>query len=103
MSEYVISIDQGTTSTRCMLFGSQGLPLAVHQLEHRQIFPQPGWVEHDPQEIWEKTQLVIREAMRKAGAEASDIVAIGITNQRETTVVWDKETGRPYCNAIVWQ
>lgn len=103
MAEMILSIDQGTTSTRCMLFGSQGLPLAVHQLEHSQIFPKPGWVEHDPLEIWEKTQQVIREAMRKAGAQAGDIVAIGITNQRETTVVWDKETGRPYCNAIVWQ
>jgi glycerol kinase len=103
MSNYVVSIDQGTTSTRCMLFSHQGQPVAVHQLEHEQIYPQPGWVEHDAVEIWEKTQLVIREALRKGGAEAEDIVAIGITNQRETTVVWDGETGKPYCNAIVWQ
>lgn len=86
-----------------MLFSHQGLPLSVHQLEHQQIFPKPGWVEHDPLEIWEKTQEVLREAMRTAGAQAKDIVAIGITNQRETTIVWDKRTGKPYCNAIVWQ
>ncbi|MEX2162530.1 MAG: glycerol kinase GlpK [Anaerolineales bacterium] len=103
MPEMILSIDQGTTSTRCMLFNQQGQPLATHQLEHEQILPKPGWVEHDALEIWDKTQLVIREAMRKAGAQAKDLVAIGITNQRETTVVWDKETGRPYCNAIVWQ
>ncbi|OGO22699.1 MAG: glycerol kinase [Chloroflexi bacterium RBG_16_51_16] len=103
MSNFVVSIDQGTTSTRCILFGEQGRPVAVHQLEHEQIYPKPGWVEHDPLEIWEKTQQVIREAMRKGGVKAGDIVAIGITNQRETTIVWDKQTGRPYCNAIVWQ
>jgi glycerol kinase len=103
MSKYVISIDQGTTSTRCMIFNHEGETTAIHQLEHEQIFPKPGWVEHDPLEIWENTQVVIREATRKAGATAKDIVAIGITNQRETTLVWDPETGKPYYNAIVWQ
>jgi glycerol kinase len=103
MSTCVVSIDQGTTSTRCMLFSHRGQPLAAHQLEHKQIYPKPGWVEHDPLEIWEKTQQTIREAMQKGGVSARDIVAAGITNQRETTLVWDKQTGRPYCNAIVWQ
>jgi glycerol kinase len=77
--------------------------VAVHQLEHEQIYPQPGWVEHDPLEIWDRTKDVIREAMRKAGASPDDIAAVGVTNQRETTVVWDKNTGKPYYNAIVWQ
>ncbi len=103
MHEYIASIDQGTTSTRCMIFNHRGEPVGVHQLEHKQYFPQPGWVEHDPVEIWEKTQLVIREALRKAGANADNIAAIGITNQRETSVVWDRFTGRLYHHAIVWQ
>lgn len=103
MNTCVVSIDQGTTSTRCMLFGHQGQPLAVHQLEHEQIFPKPGWVEHDPLEILERTDQVVREALRKGGYQAKDIVAIGITNQRETTVVWDRQTGKPFYNAIVWQ
>ena len=103
MHEYIASIDQGTTSTRCMIFNHQGEPVGVHQLEHKQYFPKPGWVEHNPLEIWEKTQQVIKEAMRKAGIEAENIAAIGITNQRETTLVWDKLTGKPYYNAIVWQ
>jgi glycerol kinase len=103
MSKYIAAIDQGTTSTRCMIFNHQGEPVGSHQLEHRQIYPRPGWVEHDPLEIWRNTETVIREAMRKAGATANDIAAIGITNQRETTVVWDKLTGQPYCNAVVWQ
>jgi len=103
MAKYVAAIDQGTTSTRCMIFNHAGEPVASHQLEHEQIYPQPGWVEHDPLEIWARTEDVVREAMRKAGASPDDIAAVGVTNQRETTVVWDKNTGKPYYNAIVWQ
>jgi glycerol kinase len=103
MSEFIASIDQGTTSTRCIIFNHQGEPIGVHQLEHKQFFPKPGWVEHDPEEIWENTQHVIQGAMRKAGIGPESIAAIGVTNQRETTVVWDKVTGRPYHNALVWQ
>ncbi len=103
MPKYIASIDQGTTSTRCMIFTHKGEPVGIHQMEHEQIFPKPGWVEHDPLEIWARTQDVIREAMRKAGAMAEDIAAIGITNQRETTVLWDRSTGQPIHNAIVWQ
>ena len=103
MAKYVAAIDQGTTSTRCMIFNHAGESVAVHQMEHEQIYPKPGWVEHDPMEIWARTQDVIKEAMRKAGAKVEDIAAVGITNQRETTVVWDKNTGKPYHNAIVWQ
>ena len=103
MAAYVVAIDQGTTSTRCILFSRAGLPVAAAQQEHRQIYPRPGWVEHDPMEIWERTQSVIAGALRSAGASGADVVAIGIANQRETTVVWDRHTGRPLCNAIVWQ
>ncbi len=102
MPKYVAAIDQGTTSTRCILFDKQK-PVAVAQKEHRQIFPQPGWVEHDPLEIWQRTQEVIVEAMQRANATARDVAAVGITNQRETTVAWDRATGTPYHNAIVWQ
>jgi glycerol kinase len=103
MARYVAAIDQGTTSTRCMLFNHAGEPVAIHQLEHQQIYPQPGWVEHDALEIWTRTEDVIQGALRKIFATAADIVAVGITNQRETTVIWDKRSGRPYCNAVVWQ
>ncbi len=103
MAKCVAAIDQGTTSTRCMLFNHAGEPIGVHQLEHEQIYPKPGWVEHDPEEIWARTQDVVKDAMEKAGVTAADIAAVGITNQRETTVVWDKNTGKPYHNAIVWQ
>ncbi len=103
MAKYVAAIDQGTTSTRCMIFNHSGEPVGVHQLEHEQIYPKAGWVEHDPMEIWERTQDVVKEAMSKAALDADDIAAVGITNQRETTVVWDKKTGKPYYNAIVWQ
>jgi glycerol kinase len=103
MSKYVAAIDQGTTSTRCMIFDHAGAVVSVHQLEHEQIYPQAGWVEHDPMEIWARTQDVVKEALSKAGATAADIAAVGVTNQRETTVVWDKKTGKPYYNAIVWQ
>lgn len=103
MKKYVASIDQGTTSSRCILFNHSGEIVSSHQLEHEQIFPKPGWVEHDPVEIWERCQDVIRGAMSKVNASAADIAAVGVTNQRETTIVWDRETGKPYTNAIVWQ
>jgi glycerol kinase len=103
MAKYAAAVDQGTTSTRFMIFNHSGEVVAVHQLEHEQIYPQAGWVEHDPMEIWARTQDVIKGAMEKAGVSASDLVAIGVTNQRETTVVWNKKTGKPYYNAIVWQ
>ncbi len=103
MTKYIVAIDQGTTSTRCMIFNHTGEAVAIHQLEHEQICPQPGWVEHDPLEIWMQTCESIRGAMGKAGLTAKNIAAVGITNQRETALVWDKRTGQPYCNAIVWQ
>ncbi len=103
MAQFVAAIDQGTTSTRCMIFNHSGEPVGIHQLEHEQIYPKPGWVEHDPMEIWARTQDVVKGAMQKAGLTAADIAAVGVTNQRETTVVWDKKTGKPYYNAIVWQ
>ena len=103
MVKYVAALDQGTTSTRCMIFNHAGEPVGAYQLEHKQIFPKPGWVEHDPLEIWARTQDVINGAIQDAGVMVADIVAVGITNQRETTVVWDKNTGKPYYNAIVWQ
>ena len=103
MADFVGAVDQGTTSTRFMIFDHGGNEVARHQLEHTQILPEAGWVEHDPTEIWERTRSVIETAMRTAGLHAADLAAVGITNQRETTVVWDKRTGRPYYNAIVWQ
>ncbi len=103
MPKLIAAIDQGTTSTRCMLFNHAGEPAGMHQLEHEQIYPRPGWVEHDPLEIWERTQAVIRGALKAAHATAADIAAVGITNQRETTVVWNRRTGKPYHNALVWQ
>ncbi|MGQ9481340.1 glycerol kinase GlpK [Chloroflexus sp.] len=103
MAKYAAAIDQGTTSTRCMIFDHSGNVICYDQKEHEQIYPRPGWVEHSPDEIWERTQSVIRGALSKGGLSASDIVAVGITNQRETTVVWNRKTGRPVYNAIVWQ
>jgi glycerol kinase len=103
MSEHIAAIDQGTTSTRCMLFNCHGQVISAAQKEHSQIYPQPGWVEHDPVEIWECTQDVIRRSLVKSDINPKDILAIGITNQRETTLIWDKKTGQPYGNAIVWQ
>jgi glycerol kinase len=103
MSEFVAAIDQGTTSTRCMLFDHGGNEVGKHQLEHEQIMPQPGWVEHNPVEIWERTSSVLQTVINAKGISASDLCALGITNQRETAVVWNKRTGRPYYNAIVWQ
>ncbi len=100
---YILALDQGTTSSRAILFDHNGSIAAVAQKEFEQIFPQPGWVEHDPDQIWATQSAVAIEAIGRAGAEAKDVAAIGITNQRETTIVWDRETGRPVCNAIVWQ
>ncbi|MGI9093545.1 MAG: glycerol kinase GlpK [Mycobacteriales bacterium] len=103
MADFVGALDHGTTSTRFMLFDHAGTVRAGHQLEHEQLLPRPGWVEHDPVEIWERTRTVIETTLESAGIAASDIATLGIANQRETTVVWDRTTGRPYCNAIVWQ
>ncbi|HKX66040.1 MAG TPA: glycerol kinase GlpK [Intrasporangium sp.] len=101
--DYVVAIDQGTTSTRAMVFDRSGSVVASDQREHRQVFPRAGWVEHDPMEIWDNTRAVVGGALGKANLSARRVVAVGITNQRETTVVWDRETGRPIHNAIVWQ
>ncbi|MBN1873173.1 MAG: glycerol kinase GlpK [Anaerolineae bacterium] len=103
MAKYIAAIDQGTTGTRCILFNHNGQPEYWVYEEHTQIYPQPGWVEHNPLEIWEKTQNVIRQTLARADIQAGDIAAVGITNQRETTLVWDKCTGQPLYNAIVWQ
>ncbi len=101
--KYVGAVDQGTTSTRFMIFDHSGQVVSIHQLEHEQIYPKPGWVEHNPMEIWERTQQVIKGALEKANIDPSELAAIGVTNQRETTIVWDKKTGKPFYNAIVWQ
>ena len=103
MAKYIMAFDAGTTSSRCILFHETGEICALAQKEFRQIFPKPGWVEHDANEIWSTQLGVAVEAMSKIGATASDIAAIGITNQRETVIVWNKETGEPVYNAIVWQ
>ncbi|MBW0114219.1 glycerol kinase GlpK [Pseudonocardia abyssalis] len=103
MAEFVGAVDQGTTSTRFMIFDHSGNEVGRHQLEHEQILPQAGWVEHNPVEIWERTSAVIQTGLNKTGLSASDLVALGITNQRETAVVWNRRTGRPLYNAIVWQ
>ena len=103
MADFVASIDQGTTSTRCMIFDHNGLEVGRHQLEHEQILPRPGWVEHNPTEIWGRTQTVVTSALNNTNLKATDIAALGITNQRETTIVWNRKTGQPYYNAIVWQ
>lgn len=103
MENFIAAIDQGTTSTRCILFNHAGEAVSCDQKEHKQIYPQPGWVEHDPQEIWINTVQVIHGAMMKAGINNKSVVSIGITNQRETTVLWNRYTGKPYGNAIVWQ
>mgnify|MGYP002720489449 FL=1 len=101
--KYVAAIDQGTTSTRCIIFDHNGEQAAVGQLEHEQIFPEKGWVEHDPEEIWSNTRRAVGEALANGDITVEDIDSVGITNQRETTVVWDKHTGKPVYNAIVWQ
>jgi glycerol kinase len=103
MADFVGALDQGTTSTRFMIFDHGGNEIARHQLEHEQILPQAGWVEHNPTEIWERTRSVIESTLNKANLSHGDLAACGITNQRETTVVWNRRTGRPYYNAIVWQ
>jgi glycerol kinase len=103
MAKYSAALDQGTTSSRAMIFDHSGHVVAVSQKEHEQIYPKPGWVEHDPKEIWARCTEVLDEALQKAGATASDIAALGITNQRETAVVWDRTTGEPIHNALVWQ
>src|SRR5690349_22349401 len=103
MADFVGAIDQGTTSTRFMVFDHGGNEVGRHQLEHEQIMPRPGWVEHNPMEIWERASAVAQTAMKTLGLTAADLAAVGITNQRETTVVWNRRTGRPYYNAIVWQ
>ncbi|MEM7699808.1 MAG: FGGY family carbohydrate kinase, partial [Verrucomicrobiota bacterium] len=99
----ILSLDQGTTSSRAIIFSADGLPIASAQEEFKQLFPKPGWVEHDATEIWQTQLKVAREAISKAGLTGSQIKAIGITNQRETVVVWDRTTGEPVGNAIVWQ
>jgi len=103
MAKYVGAIDQGTTSTRFMIFDHAGQVIGIDQKEHEQIYPKPGWVEHDPMEIWAAAQAVIAGALAKAHVDPKDLAAVGVTNQRETTVVWDKNTGKPVYNAIVWQ
>ncbi|MFG1855334.1 glycerol kinase GlpK [Actinomadura geliboluensis] len=103
MADFVGALDQGTTSTRFMIFDHGGNEIARHQLEHEQILPRAGWVEHNPTEIWERTRAVVQTTLNKANLGHSDLAAFGITNQRETTVVWNRRTGRPYYNAIVWQ
>src|SRR5512134_1180733 len=103
MARYVLALDQGTTSSRAILFDRSGRPVATAQQEFRQIFPQPGWVEHDAAEIWSTQLACAQKALRQAGAQARDVAALGITNQRETTVLWERESGAPIANAIVWQ
>ena len=103
MPHYIAAIDQGTTSTRFIVFDAAGRTVACAQKEHGQIYPQPGWVEHDAEEIWRRTEEVIAEAMEQAGLKAADLAAVGITNQRETTLLWNRKTGKPLANAIVWQ
>jgi glycerol kinase len=103
MADYAAAIDQGTTSTRFMVFDHSGQVVGVDQREHEQIYPKPGWVEHDPKEIWMRTEQVISAGLKKAGISASDLAAVGVTNQRETAVVWERATGEPVFNAIVWQ
>ena len=103
MSDYIGAIDQGTTSTRFLVFDRKGRIVASAQKEHQQIYPQPGWVEHDPEEIWQRTREVIGEAMAQGQLKPTDLAAIGITNQRETTVLWNRHTGKPVANALVWQ
>jgi len=103
MAKYAAAVDQGTTSTRFMIFDHKGQVVGVSQKEHEQIYPKPGWVEHDPMEIWTRTQEVIKGALQASGVSPKDIAAVGVTNQREITVVWEKATGKPVYNAIVWQ
>src|SRR5262249_18091910 len=103
MPDYIGAIDQGTTSTRFIVFDRAGRLVSSAQKEHEQIYPRPGWVEHDANEIWRRTEDVIAEAMAARALRPSDLAAVGITNQRETTVLWDRNTGSPVSNALVWQ
>jgi len=103
MSRYLLAIDQGTTSSRAIVFNETGSQVAVAQQEFHQYFPKDGWVEHDAREIWDSTLAVCRGALEKAGVQAADLAGIGITNQRETTIIWDRKTGEPIHHAIVWQ
>ena len=103
MKRYIAALDQGTTSSRCVIFDRQGRIVGMAQREFTQLYPQPGWVEQDPMEIWSSQYSVLTEAVAQTGIEPEEIAAIGITNQRETTILWDKATGRPIHNAIVWQ
>src|SRR5512142_1158420 len=103
MPKYVAALDQGTTSTRFMIFDHRGNVVGVDQREHAQIYPKPGWVEHDALEIWRQARTVVRHALDKAGVTVPELGAVGVTNQRETTVVWERSTGKPVYNAIVWQ
>ncbi|MGE5734971.1 MAG: FGGY family carbohydrate kinase, partial [Acidobacteriota bacterium] len=100
---YIAAIDQGTTSTRFIVFDHNGDVVALAQREHEQIYPQPGWVEHNPEEIWQRTQQVIEDCCREHALKRDDFHAVGITNQRETSILWDRRTGQPVTNAIVWQ
>ena len=102
-NKYILAIDQGTTSSRAIVFDKKGNKISQAQMEFRQIFPNSGWVEHDAKEIWHTTYEVIKEAINREDIDTKDIAGIGITNQRETTVIWDKETSEPIYNAIVWQ
>src|SRR5487761_9626 len=103
MKTHLAALDQGTTSTRFIIFDHTGTPVATAQKEHRQICPRPGWVEHDPQEILDNSLEVTGMALDRAGMQAADLAAIGLANQRETTVLWERSTGRPLHNALVWQ
>src|SRR5687768_18300928 len=103
MEKYILSLDQGTTSSRAIIFNKTGAPVAMAQKEFTQFYPQPGWVEHDANEIWSSQVATATEAIVKAGLSPENIAALGITNQRETTVVWDRESGAPIHRAIVWQ
>ena len=103
MPQFLVALDQGTTSTRCMIFDRDGNVVSTAQKEHEQIYPRPGWVEHNPQEIWQRTLSVMEQACAAQAIPIREIAAVGITNQRETTVVWDRFTGEPVTNAIVWQ
>ena len=103
MRKYLMALDQGTTSSRCILFTEDGTPVSIAAKEYEQIFPKDGWVEHDPMQIFSSQTAVALEALLKIGASWKDVIGIGITNQRETVIVWDKHTGKPIYNAIVWQ
>src|SRR5438552_12238960 len=103
MTSYIGALDQGTTSTRFMVFDRFGTVVSAAQREHEQIYPQPGWVEHDPDEIWRRVCEVIADALEQKSLHGRDLAAVGIANQRETTIVWNRKTGRPLTNAIVWQ